>query len=144
MTATQTSPYLPGKPLILSRLPAQTWFTLEEVAAHSGWSRSHIRNRVEAGDLPAQKFQRPEAARSGARGTHKSYQVHVDDLVFFIINHSNGKYTEEKIFSDAATIVRSWPAWMRREMVKYLTRSLTPTGSPEAGGAPSGKVAAQA
>ena len=121
MPAAQTSPYLPGKPLILSRLPAQDWFTLEEAAAHSGWGRTFVRARIVNGELPAQECKTGDVRHTGRNNT---YRIHVDDLVLFILRNSHGKYTEEKTFRDAATILHTWPAWMRREMIKCLERSL--------------------
>lgn len=140
MPHTPPSHYLPGKAVILSRLPAQDWFTPDEAAEHSGWSRSFIRTRVISGDLPAQTYPAPVPAGSGTRARHLTAKIHVDDLVLFILRNSNGKYTDEKVFRDVATVIRTWPAWMRREMVKHLERSLTPSSSPEAGGHDNGAV----
>lgn len=114
--------YIPGKALILSRLPAQDWFTLDEAAEHSGWSRSFVRDRVNSGMLPAQKFQKPEAARKKGRGTHCTYRIHVDDLVIFIMSHGNGRYSEEKPFCDVVGIVRTWPKWMIKELIRALAK----------------------
>jgi hypothetical protein len=125
MPATETSPYLPGKPIILSRLPAQDWFTLDEAAAHSGWGRTFVRNRILNGELPAQECKTGDPRHTGR---NHSYRIHVDDLVVFIIRNSQGKYTEEKVFRDAATIIRSWPAWMRRELVKFVNHTLGTEG----------------
>ena len=117
--------YLPGKPLILSRLPAKDWFTLEEAAAHSGWGRTFVRARIVNGELPAQECKTGDARHTGRNHT---YRIHVDDLVLFIIRNSHGKYSEEKTFRDAAAIITSWPAWMRRELVKFINRSLGSEG----------------
>lgn len=114
------SDYLPGKPIILSRLPAQDWFTLDEAAAAAGWSRSFMRDRINDGTLPAQSYQRPVAARAKGRGTHCTYRVHVDDLTLFIIRHGAKRYSEEKPFRDVHAIVRTWPRWMVRELIKAL------------------------
>lgn len=119
-----TTPYQPGKAIILSRLPAQDHFTVEQAALHSGWSPSFIRARCNTGELPAQEYNKPGSGLTRATGKHSSYRIHIDDLVLFILRNGNGKYTDEKIFRDAATILRTWPAWMRREMIKWLERSL--------------------
>ena len=124
-TPNQPSPmpaaYLPGKPIILSRLPAKEWFSLDEAAAAAGWSRSFMRGRIHDGTLPAQAFQKPLTARGNRRGTHTTYRVHVDDLALFIIRHGAKRYSEEKPFRDVAAIVRTWPRWMARELAKVLS-----------------------
>ena len=122
--------YTPGQSLILSRLPNQDWFTLDEAAAHSGWSRSYMRDRIRDGTLAAQEYQKPHAARAKGKGLHRTYRVHVDDLVLFIMRNSSGRYSEEKPFLDVAMILRGWPPWMRREMIKHLVRSLPKTDQP--------------
>ena len=53
----------------------------------------------------------------------------MDDLVIFILRNSNGKYAEEKTFRDVFTIVRTWPPWMIRELLKALTRRLASWGA---------------
>jgi hypothetical protein len=137
----QTSHYLPGKAIILSRLPAQDWFTLDEAAEHSGWSRSFIRLRVISGELPAQAYPaEPAPSDTYCRARLQRTRIHIDDLVLFILRNGNGRYTDEKTFRDAATIMRTWPAWMRREMVKHLQRSLTPSVPPETGSHAQGTV----
>lgn len=118
------SPYLPGKHVVLSRLPAQDYFTVEEAARHSGWSPSFIRRCCNTGELACQEYQKTGKGTTRAEGKHASYRIHIDDLVFFILRNGNGKYTDEKPFRDVADIVRTWPAWMRQEMVKHLNRSL--------------------
>lgn len=124
-------PYLPGKALVLSRLPGQDWFSLEEAATHSGWSRSHMRNRVKDGTLVAQAFQKAAPAGSKRPGVHQTYRIHVDDLVIFIIRNGNGRPTEEKHFRDVVSIIRAWPPWMIRELQKVLTRLLpSPVTTP--------------
>lgn len=112
--------YTPGKSIILSRLPNQQWFTLDEAAEHSGWSRSFIRDRVKSGLLPAQEFQKPESSRAKGRGTHCTYRIHVDDLVLFIMGNGAGRFSEEKPFRDVVLLVRAWPLWMVRELHKAL------------------------
>ena len=124
--------YIPGKSIILSRLPAKEWFTLDEVGYHSGWGRSFIRDRIKDGSLQAQEYQRPEDARKGKR-PHLTYRVHVDDLALFIIRHGS-KMTEERPFRDVAMIVRSWPRWMIKEMQTFIERTLS--ASAEKSGAP--------
>ncbi len=111
--------YTPGKALILSRLPAREWFTLDEAAEASGWSRSYIRQRIRQEDLPAQSYQKKTS--SGGR-TYLSYRIHVDDLALFIIQNNSGRFTEEKPFVDVVTIVRGWPSWMIRELHTALGR----------------------
>lgn len=115
--------YLPGKAIILSRLPAQDWFTVDEAAEYSGWGRTFVRSHVLTGDLPAQQRTGCDARY---RGKNTSYRIHVDDLVFFILRNGNGKYTDEKVFRDVATVLRTWPVWMRKELIKYLDRSIPP------------------
>lgn len=129
------NPYLPGKAIILSRLPAHDWFTLDESAKYSGWSRSYMRDRIKDGSLAAQEFQKPEAARAKGKGTHMTYRIHVDDLVVFIMRNGTGRYTEEKPFRDVVAIIRSWPLWMIRELQKALNR-LHPVPSPGAAQGP--------
>ncbi|MEO5914837.1 MAG: hypothetical protein ABIS50_11430 [Luteolibacter sp.] len=127
-----TSPaaYLPGKAIVLSRLPAQDWFSVDEAAQHSGWGRTFIRQRCISGELPAQQCTGCDARH---HGRNISYRIHVDDLVMFILKNSNGRYSEEKPFRDVATITRTWPEWMRKELVTFLSRSLPPSSPPEAG-----------
>lgn len=141
--------YTPGKSLILSRLPDQQWFTLDEAAAHSGWSRSFIRDRVKAGLIPAQEFQKPEPLRAKGRGTHCTYRIHVDDLALFIMRNGSSRFSEEKPFRDVVLIVRAWPLWMVRELHKAIglilsaqngnaangTRGGTAKAAPPGGGA---------
>jgi hypothetical protein len=122
-------PYLPGKAIILSRLPAKDWFTLDEVAAQSGWSRSFIRDRVKMGELPAQEYQKPVENRAKGKGTHQTYRIHVDDLVVFIMKNGSGRYSEERPFRDVVSIIRTWPVWMIRELLKVINR-LLPTPGP--------------
>lgn len=125
MTPTSHStmpPYLPGQPIILSRLPAKDWFTLDECAAAAGWSRSFMRDRIHDGTLPAQAYQKCPAARAKGRGNHCTYRVHVDDLTLFIIRYGAKKYSEEKPFRDVHAIVRTWPRWMIRELLKALEK----------------------
>lgn len=119
-------PYEPGRALILSRLPAKDWFTLDEAATHAGWSHAFMRARVADGSLAVQEFQKPVECRAWGRGRHCSYRVHIDDLVLFILRHPSGRwnFSEEKPFRDVAMITRSWPKWMRRELIKTLERSL--------------------
>lgn len=124
-------PYQPGKAIILSRLPAQQWFTLDEAAEHSGWSRSFIRDRVKAGAIPAQEFQKPVADRGKGRGTHCTYRIHIDDLVLFIMRNNSGRFSEEKPFRDVVLVVRAWPVWMIRELHKALGRILSATTTGE-------------
>lgn len=119
-------PYLPGQAIILSRLPNQDWFTLDEAAGHAGWSRSYMRDRIKDGTLAAQEYQKPHAARAKGKGLHRTYRIHVDDLVLFIMRNGNGRFSEEKPFRDVAMIIRGWPAWMRRELAKHLARGLAP------------------
>jgi len=130
--------YQPGKSLILSRLPAKDWFSLDEAAEHSGWSRSFVRSRIVDGTLAAQEFQAPGDPARLRR--HRTYRIHVDDLAVFIIRHGAKRYGEEKPFRDVAMILRTWPAWMRREMLTFLERSLsapaTPPAAPPAPGSP--------
>ena len=113
--------YTPGKSLILSRLPALEWFTLDQAAEASGWSRSHIRKRIQLGDIRAQSYQKKTSL--GGR-TYLSYRIHVDDLVLFIIQHNSGRFNfeEKKPFVDIVTIVRGWPYWMIRELHTALGR----------------------
>ena len=111
---------------MLSRLPAQEWFTVDEAAAASGWSRSFMRGQIKAGRLAAQSYQAPE--RAGGR-TYFTYRIHVDDLVTWILTNSGEGskfFSEEKPFRDVCLVVRFWPAWMRRELIKYLSRTVTP------------------
>jgi len=116
--------YVPGHAIILSRLPNQDWFTLDEAAAHAGWSRSYMRDRIRDGTLAAQEYQKEPAYRAKGKGLHRTYRVHVDDLALFIMRNASGRYSEEKPFRDVAMIIRGWPAWMRRELAKVLARSL--------------------
>ncbi len=118
--------YIPGKPLLLSRLPAREWFSVAEAAQYSGWGRSYVTDRIKDGTLPAQEYQKPEEKRAKGKGKHSTYRIHVDDLVLFIINNSAGRINEEKHFSDVAMIIRRWPAWMRRELLKFVDRTLSP------------------
>lgn len=113
------NPYVPGKAIVLSRLPAQDWFTVEEAARYSGWGRTYVVERIAAGKLPAQ-----EGTSSSPRriGRNRTYRIHVDDLVLFILLNSRGKYTEERPFRDVVAIIRPWPAWMQRELIKVLNR----------------------
>jgi hypothetical protein len=115
-------PYLPGHPIILSRLPAKDWFTLDEAAAAAGWSRSFMRDRIKDGTLPAQSYQKPFQARAKGRGTHGTYRIHVDDLVLFIVRHGAKEYSEEKPFRDVAAIIRTWPRWMISELSKVIAK----------------------
>lgn len=112
-------PYLPGKAIILSRLPAQDWFSVEEAARYSGWGRTFVREHCVAGKLPAQGVKSCNPRRSGKNIT---YRIHVDDLVLFILQNSNGKYSEERPFRDIVSVIRSWPPWMIRELLKVLNR----------------------
>jgi hypothetical protein len=114
-------PYIPGKALILSRLPALEWFTLDQAAEASGWSRSYIRQRIRQGDLPAQAYQKKTT--HGGR-TYLSYRIHVDDLCIFIMQNNSGRFSEEKPFRDIVTIVRGWPKWMIRELHTAIGRLL--------------------
>jgi len=114
---------LPGTAIILSRLPAQDWFSVEEAARHSGWSRNFVRARILSGDLSAQSHDRKPDARRSA-GKHATYRIHVDDLVLFIMRNSRGKYADAKLLSDAAQIIRSWPANLQRGLIIYLNRRL--------------------
>lgn len=115
-------PYLPGKALVLSRLPAQDFFSVEEAARHSGWSPSFIRARCNSGDLAAQSFQKTGAGSTRADGKHVTYRIHVDDLVLWILTNGQEKYREEKPFRDVVSIIRTWPLWMVRELQKVLKR----------------------
>ncbi|MEO5917370.1 MAG: hypothetical protein ABIS50_24285 [Luteolibacter sp.] len=129
-------PYLPGKAIILSRLPAQDWFTVEEAAEYSGWGRSFIRLRVLSGELPAQKSMGTDSRHPRK---HLYYRIHVDDLALFILSNGSGKYSEEKPFRDIVSIVRTWPLWMIRELQKSLNRlfpaqAANPTNKPANGG----------
>lgn len=128
--------YLPGKDLIGNRLPNQEWFSLDEAAHHSGWGRTFIRDRVKDGTLPSQKFQ----GESKRRAVHLTYRVHRDELVLFILRNGQGHYREEKPFRDVAMIVRQWPGWMQRELVKFVNQSLSGdrgvAPKPEAGTEP--------
>ena len=124
--------YIPGHTIILSRLPAQDWFTLDEAARHAGWSRSFMRDRILDGTLTAQEYQREPEFRSKKQGLHRTYRVHIDDLVLFIARNAACHYSEEKPFRDVAMIIRGWPAWMRREMAKVLARSLPQEAQDEA------------
>lgn len=118
--------YTPGKALIFSRLPAQHWFALDEAAEYSGWSRSFIKDRVKDGTLPAQEFQKEEPARSKNKGTHRTYRIHVDDLVFFILKNGNGRYSEQRPFKDVVMITETWPSWMRKALVQHISDLVTP------------------
>lgn len=117
-------PYLPGKALVLSRLPAKDWFTLDESAQYSGWSRSYMRDRIKDGSIAAQEFQKPEKARAKGKGTHCTYRIHIDDLVVFIMKNGRDRFSEEKPFRDVVSIIRSWPTWMIRELHKAIGRIL--------------------
>lgn len=128
--------YHPGLALILSRLPAQDWFTPDEAAAHSGWSRSFICNRIKEGKLPAQSFQKDPEHRAKGKGAHESHRIHVDDLATFIAKNGQGRFAELNPFHDVVTIVRTWPAWMRRELATVLARSLSTGTAGTAEGAP--------
>jgi len=119
-------PYLPGKDLILSRLPRQDWFTLDEAALHAGWSRNFMRDRCQDGTLANQAYQKTGAARR-KRKSYCSYRIHRDDLALFILRHGNKHFGEEKPFRDVATIVRGWPVWMQRELVKFVSTNLAPS-----------------
>jgi hypothetical protein len=132
-------PYLPGKALILSRLPPKDWFTLDEAAQYSGWSRSFIVARVRSGELPAQQYQKPLKNRAKGKRTHLTHRIYMDDLVIFIMRNSGGRYTEEKPFRDVVSIIRTWPAWMIRELLKALNRILPQTGAGQATNPTSGK-----
>lgn len=124
------SSYQPGRSIILSRLPARDWFSIDQAAAASGWSRSFIRGQIKAGRLPAQAYRKP------ARGTGRPYfvyRIHVDDLVTWILsNTGEGSkfYTEEKPFRDICLVVRLWPSWMRRELIKFLHGTVTARETP--------------
>lgn len=121
---------LPGTAIILSRLPAQDWFTVEEAAECSGWSSSFIRARISKGELAAQKYDQKRDGKRGA-GNYSSFRIHVDDLVLFIMRNSRGKYADAKLLSDAAMIIRTWPANLQRGLMIYLNRHLP--SPPEAG-----------
>ena len=110
-------PYTPGRSLIYSRLPDQQWFSLDEAAMHSGWSRSFIRARIKAGKLNAQKFQ---GETEEDRRAHFTYKIHIDDLALFIMQNASGRFSEEKPFRDVVFIVRGWPLWMLRELHKAI------------------------
>lgn len=120
---------LPTTAIILSRLPAQDWFSLEEAARHSGWSRSFIRRRIRSGELAAQGCYRSSNKPKNKDGQYATYRIHVDDLVLFIMRNSRGKYADAKLLSDAAIIIRSWPANIQRGLIIYLNRHLP--GTPE-------------
>lgn len=117
-------PYLPGKAIILSRLPAKDWFSLEEAAKHSGWSRTFIRRHITSGTLAAQACQRSSDKPASNGGKYATYRVHVDDLVVFILKNGGSRYSEERPFRDIVSIIRLWPAWMIRELQKVLNRML--------------------
>ena len=120
-------PYVPGKSLVLSRLPAQEWFTAEEAAAASGWSRTFINARIRDGKLVAQQWQpdpdQPQVA-GPARLNCRTYKIHVDDLALFIMLNGRGRYTEAKPINDVIMIVRSWPRWLLRHLHTALGRLL--------------------
>jgi hypothetical protein len=109
--------YTPGKPLILSRLPAQDWFTPDQAASASGWSPSYIKARIADGTIPAQS----RAPESESRPTSRcSNRIHIDDLVLFILLNGQGRYEEKKSFADVVAVLRPWPLWMLKEMHKAL------------------------
>ncbi len=122
---------LPGTAIILSRLPAKDWFSLEEAARYSGWSPKFVRQKISNGELAAQACQRNTSKPKSKTGQYATYRIHVDDLVLFIMRNSRGKYADAKLLSDAAIIIRSWPANIQRGLIIYLNRHLP--SSPEAG-----------
>lgn len=119
---------MPGTALILSRLPAQDWFTIDEAAKAAGWGRTFVRDCITSGKLAAQEC-KPEEGRRKA-GRKASYRIYVDDLVFFIMRNSRGKYETARLVSDAAIIIRQWPASVQRGLIIYLERHLS--GAPVA------------
>lgn len=110
--------YTPGKPLILHRLPAQEWFSVDEAAHASGWSPSFIKARITDGTIPAQSYR--DANADPEVRVHRSNRIHVDDLVLFILLNGQGRYEEKKSFGDVIAVIRSWPLWMLKEMHKAL------------------------
>ncbi len=111
--------YTPGKTIILSRLPAQDWFTVAEVARYSGWSENFIKNQIYLGKIPAQSYQ-SEADKRGVK-QHQTHRVYIDDLVIFIMLNGQGRYDEKKSFGDVVAVLRPWPLWMLRELHKALS-----------------------
>lgn len=121
---------LPSTAIILSRLPAQDWFTIDEAAAASGWGRTFIRECILEGKLAAQDCAGGKSCKSGKPGRKATYRIHVDDLVLFIMRNSRGKYETVKLVSDAALIIRQWPRQVQRGLIIYLERNLS--GAPAA------------
>lgn len=109
--------YTPGKPLILHRLPAREWFSVDQAAHASGWSPSFIKTRIRNGEIPAQSYSDPARLLNRIERTHR---IHVDDLVLFILLNGQGRYEEKKSFADVFAVLRNWPLWMLREMHKAL------------------------
>lgn len=125
---------LAGCAVILSRLPAQDWFTVEEAAAASGWGRTFVRDKIVAGQLAAQECNREGQKRPGRKC---AYRIHIDDLVLFIMRNSRGRYEAQKLVSDAALIIRQWPPGVQRGLIIYLERNLSGASvarEPQAGG----------
>jgi len=123
--------YQPGRSIVLARLPARDWFSIDQAAEASGWSRSFIRGQIKAGRLPAQSYRKPDR-RNGR--PYYVYRIHIDDLASWILaNTGEGSrfYTEEKPFRDICLIIRFWPAWMRKELIRHLQSTVaTSTRQP--------------
>lgn len=120
-----TTAYQPGRAIVLSRLPDREWFTLDQAAEASGWSRSFLRKQIKRGQLPAQSHRRGSVESR----KYYVYRIHVDDLAAWIIRNSgegSKHYSEEKPFRDICLIVRFWPSWMRRELIRHLQSTVTP------------------
>lgn len=125
---------IPATAIILSRLPAKDWFTIDEAAAASGWGRTFVRDCIATGKLAAQECAGAEAKRPGRKST---YRIHVDDLVLFIMRNSHGKYETAKLVSDAVLIIRQWPPQVQRGLMIYLERNLSGASvarEPQTGG----------
>jgi hypothetical protein len=114
---------LPGTAIILSRLPAQDWFTVEEAARHSGWSRNFVRARILSGDLSAQSHDRKPDFKRGY-GKHGTKRIHVDDLAKFIMDNSRGGYQDAKILAATAGVIRKWSQPLQRGLMTYLEKRL--------------------
>jgi hypothetical protein len=122
-------PYIPGKALILSRLPAQDWFTPDEAADASGWGVTYIRDRIKDGTLVAQQWQGQPEQRAGGGGVHNTYRIHVDDLVLFILLNGRGRYGEAKPIQDIIAIVRTWPRWLLSHLHAAIGQILSKPGT---------------
>lgn len=109
-----------GTYIVLSRLPAKDWFTVDEAAQYSGWCRTYIKERIADGTLTAQ-----QSAQKNKRA-YAVKRIHVDDLALFIIQHGRGGYSEGKPLQDVLAITRTWPAWLRRHLVSAIEKTLDP------------------